>query len=367
MNPELINHLMIWPIGLSAIAAVLAGKLVTWWYKKNGWLDDPKVKKHPKVVHTYPVPRGGGLVVLGAVLLGMLVFIEMDKHAWGIIGGMMILGVLGVWDDVKDISPYWRLGGGLVAGLCVVASGIGLAFVTNPINGGIIHLNEPQIPIFFAGAWHTIWLWSDVLALIWLVWCMNMLNWSKGVDGQLPGIVVIAAIVIGVLSLKFTEDVTQWNVVTLSGIVAGAYLGLLFWNVYPQRMMPGYGGGSIAGYLLAVLSILSGAKLATLILVLGIPMIDAGYVIVRRLGKGKSPIWGDKSHFHHKLLEMGWSKRKIASFYWLITALLGLMALQLNARQKAFTIVLLTLSFGGLLLWINWLITSSKRSDRDSG
>jgi UDP-GlcNAc:undecaprenyl-phosphate/decaprenyl-phosphate GlcNAc-1-phosphate transferase len=194
-----------------------------------------------------------------------------------------------------------------------------------------------------------------------------MLNWSKGVDGQLPGIVVIAALVIGVLSWRFTEDVTQWKVIGLSAITAGAYLGFLPWNFYPQKMMPGYGGGALAGYLLAVLSILSGAKLATLILVLGIPMIDAVYVIINRLRKRQSPVWGDRGHFHHKLMDLKWGKRRIAIFYWLVTLILGVVALQLNARQKAFTIVLLALTFGGILLWANYFIISSKRPDRDNG
>ncbi len=228
-------------------------------------------------------------------------------------------------------------------------------------------LNQPQIPIYLLGNMRTIWVLADVLALIWIVWCMNMINWSKGLDGQLPGVVVIAAVIIAMLSFRFTEDVTQWSVTILAAITAGAYLGFLPWNWYPQKMMPGYGGGALAGFLLAVLSILSGAKLATLILVLAIPMIDAGYVIVRRIKEGKSPVWGDRGHFHHKLMDLGWNKPKIAVFYWLVTLVLGLMALQLNARQKVFTIVLLILMFGAVLLWVNYFISSSRRSDRASG
>jgi UDP-GlcNAc:undecaprenyl-phosphate/decaprenyl-phosphate GlcNAc-1-phosphate transferase len=249
----------------------------------------------------------------------------------------------------------------------VVGSGIGIAFVTNPLGGGVWRLDQLQIPLYLFGSLHTIWVWSDIFALIWIVWCMNMLNWSKGVDGQLPGIVVIAAIVIGLLSLRFTEDVTQWSVVILASITAGAYMGFLPWNFYPQKMMPGYGGGALSGYLLAVLSILSGAKLATLILVLGIPMIDAVYVMANRLHEKRSPVWGDRGHFHHKLMDLGWGKRRIAVFYWLVTLILGLVALQLNARQKTFTIVLLTLTFGGILLWVNSFITSSKRFGHGNG
>jgi len=131
--------------------------------------------------------------------------------------------------------------------------------------------------------------------------------------------------------------------------------------------MPGYGGGTIAGFLLAILSILSGAKLATMIIVLGVPMMDAIYTIIRRITSGKSPVWGDRGHLHHKLMDLGWGKRRVSIFYWLTTGLLGLVALQLNSKQKLFTIVLLILGVGGLLLWLNYFISYSRRQDRDSG
>ena len=355
------------PFFLSAFIAVSISPLVILFYRKQGWLDDPKGNKHPKVVHTYPVPRGGGVVIFLVLLAGVSVFLGWDKHSVGIVIGALIISVAGVLDDIFDLSPYLRLFIGLSAALAVVASGIGIAFITNPIGVGVWRLDQWQIPLYLFGSLHTIWVWSDIFALIWIVWCMNMLNWSKGVDGQLPGVVVVAALVVAILSMRFTEDVTQWSVVMLAVITAGAYFGFLPWNFYPQKIMPGYGGGALSGYLLAVLSILSGAKLATLVLVLGIPMIDAVYVIINRLRNHRSPVWGDRGHFHHKLMDLKWGKRRIAVFYWLITICLGIVALQLNARQKTFTIVLISLLFGGVLLWVNSFITSSKQSDRDNG
>lgn len=352
---------------VTLVAAVLAAPLVMAIYKKMKWLDDPKIKKQPKVVHKYPVPRGGGVVIFMALLVGALIFLGIDKHSMGILLGGLVLMITGVLDDVLDISPYVRLALGLLAGVMVVSAGIGIAYITNPLTGGVIHLNEPQLPLYLWGKTRTIWVLSDLFALVWIGWCMNMINWSKGLDGQLPGIVVIASLVIGLLSLKFNGDVTQWEVSILAGITAGAYLGFLPFNFFPQKMMPGYGAGSLAGYLLAILSILSGAKVATLILVLAVPMMDALYVVGRRMARGKSPVWGDRSHFHHKLMDLGWGKRRIAGFYWLMTLILGIIALQLNARQKVFTIVLSLLIFGAVLLWVNSFITSSKRLDRDSG
>jgi UDP-GlcNAc:undecaprenyl-phosphate GlcNAc-1-phosphate transferase len=367
MDFLILLKIFILPLAVGAVIAYLASPLVLMLYRRFGWLDDPIKHHHEKVVHTYAVPRGGGLVIFMALFAGVVLFLGLDKHSLGILAGALVLTLTGVVDDVRDLNPYARLVAGVVAALLVVGVGIGIAFVTNPLGEGVIFLNQPQIPVWFWGKLRTIWILADVFALIWIVWCMNMINWSKGLDGQLPGMVVVAAAVIGGVSLRYTEDLTQWSVTMLAGITAGAYFGFLPWNFFPQKMMPGYGGGSLAGYLLAVLSILSGAKLATLVLVLAVPMIDAGYVIIRRLSKGKSPVWGDRTHFHHKLLDMGWSKRKIAIFYWVISALLGLITLQLNPWQKAVTIGLITFTFGVLLLWLNYFTMSSKPSDRANG
>jgi UDP-GlcNAc:undecaprenyl-phosphate GlcNAc-1-phosphate transferase len=127
-------------------------------------------------------------------------------------------------------------------------------------------------------------------------------------------------------------------------------LGFLPWNFYPQKIMPGFSGSTLAGYMLAVLSILSTTKVGTLIVVLGVPLVDTGYTIVRRILSGKSPVWGDRGHLHHKLLDMGLSKRQVSIFYWATAALLGLIALNLNASSKLYTIIGTAILVGGLLL-----------------
>jgi len=208
---------------------------------------------------------------------------------------------------------------------------------------------------------------ADLFALLWIVWCMNFLNWSKGVDGQLPGIVVVAGLTIGILSLKFSADITQWPVITLALITAGAYLGFLYWNFYPQKIMPGYSGGALAGYLLAVLTILSTTKVGTGMMVLAIPFIDAAYTIARRIKTGRSPVWADAGHLHHRLMALGWGKRRIAIFYWLITVFFGFLALTLNPQAKFYTICLIAVIFGGILLWLNYFSSSLGQPGRSSG
>ena len=362
MNIFLLGQILIFSCLIALVFTPLTIKV----YKKFGWFDDPRLTRRLKNTHQYPVPRGGGLPVFLSLLISSLLFLGLDKHLAGILLGALVILVMGVLDDIFDLNPYFRLGGGFLAASCVVVVGIGIPFITNPL-GGIIHLNQPQIPIFLFGKWRTIWVLADLFALFWINWCMNFVNWSKGIDGQLPGIVVVAAITISILSLRFSADITQWPVIILALITAGAYLGFLPWNFYPQKIMPGYGGGALAGYLLAVLTILSSTKVGTALMVLGVPLIDAVYAILRRIKSGRSPVWGDRGHFHHKLIDLGWGKRSIAVFYWGVTALLGILALKLSSQQKFYTIVLLGVIFGGVILWLNYLTSSLPRPDQDSG
>ena len=118
--------------------------------------------------------------------------------------------------------------------------------------------------------------------------------------------------------------------------------------------MPGYGGAILAGFLLGVLSILSTTKVGTLFVVLGVPLVDTGYTIVRRIASGKSPVWGDRGHLHHKLLDAGLSKRQVSYFYWIATGILGILALNLRSSFKLYTILGVTALIGGLLLWLTY-------------
>src|SRR3990167_7182644 len=351
--PSLFEFVLL-PLALAAIVSFLATPLVIKLAKAWGMIDAPAKHVHPKVIHTYPTPRGGGLAIYFGVLISALIFLPLDKHLVGILAGATIIIVMGLADDKYDLNPYLRLLAGFAAAAAPIIAGIGISFISNP-SGGIIDLSHPQISLNLLGEARNIWVLSDSFALIWIVLMMNMLNMgAKGVDGQLTGVVVIAALTIAALSLGFSADIAQWPVIILAVITAGAYLGFLPWHIFPQKIMPSYGGATLAGYLLAVLSILSTTKVGTLMVVLGVPLIDTGYTIIRRVAAGKSPVWGDRGHLHHKLLDAGWSKRKVAVFYWAITALLGTIALNLNTASKLYTMVSVAMLIGGIILWLTY-------------
>ena len=350
---EYLTNSVIKSFAIAAIVAYLSTPLVIRFANKIGIIDDPKTHKHPKVIHTYPVPRGGGIAIYLGIVAASLLFLPADKYLIAILISATLIVILGTIDDKFDLNPYIRLiAQFVIAGIPIIA-GIGIAYTTNPFNGSL-DLSQPQIHFYLFNQARSIWVLSDIFALLWIVFMMNMLNiGAKGVDGQLPGVVVIAALTIAALSIQYSADITQWPIIILAVITAGAYFGFLPWNFYPQKIMPSYAGSTLAGFMLAVLAIFSTAKVGTLLVVLAVPLLDTGYTIVRRIAKGKSPVWGDRGHLHHKLLDRGWSKRKIAIFYWAVTALMGVLALNLNASFKLYTIIGVGALLGGLLLWLS--------------
>ena len=318
---------------------------------KLGIVDDPKRHIHPKVVHTYPVPRAGGLPIYLAILVGIPFFLPTDSRMLGVAIGASLAVLVGLLDDRWDLNPYIRLPLNLLTALPLIVYGINLSFITNPL-GGLLYFQPWQ---------------SNLLTLFWVGGMMNFIGMGAGgVEGQHPGVITITATTLALLSLRYIQDPSQWSTIILAGLTAGAYLGFLPWNFFPQKIMPGYSGKSLAGFLLATIAILAPAKLATLLLILVVPMADVGWVFVRRILSGRSPVWGDKGHLHHRLLELGWSKKRIAIFYWILTATCGGLALLLNSAQKFYTLAAVFLTIGAIVLWLSYW-TSSKASGRDSG
>lgn len=330
--------------------------------KKFDLVDDPKKHKHPAILHKKIVPRAGGLPVFLGFLIATALVLPFSQKLVGIVLGGLILVIVGIIDDKHDLKNIYKLLAQVAAALVVVGSGIGINFITNPLFalgsfgsglGEVIRLDNLRIVFDFFGT-HSIVVFADLFALFWIVWVINMVNFSAGVDGQMPGIVFVTLMVIFAASLRFWQtDPNQVIVSQLSLIGAGATLGFLVYNLYPAKIFPGDSGSYFLGFLIAVIAILSGAKVGTAILVMAIPLVDGVFTIIRRMAAGKSPFLGDRKHLHHRLLELGWGQRRIALFYWLLCAILGAIALLLPARDKLFTGVVAAIILVGGLLWLN--------------
>lgn len=342
---------------LGFLLTALITPIVIFLMKRFGVVDDPLSHKHPGIIHKKPIPRGGGLALFLGSLLTSIILLPFTAILAGIFLAAAIAMAVGLYDDKlnakgRDLSPYIRFLINLVCAVIVVSSGIKINFVTNPL-GGILLLNNPLLTLGVL----TITL-ADIATIIWIVWVMNMLNWSKGVDGQMPGIVGISAIVIGLLSLKTAGMQFGLLDANLSFIISGVSFGFLLYNYYPAKIFPGYGGTSLY-LLLAVVSILSSAKLATAVLVMGIPTVDAVFTILRRILSGKSPFWHDNKHLHHLLLRLGLSQRAIALSYWLFSVILGTISLSLESKSKLFALSMLAALAGGSLLFLHFILRKS--------
>lgn len=349
------------PFLIAFAASLILTPLMIRLAKVLGFVDDPRTHKHPAILHRTVVPRAGGLAIFLAFFLALVLSVSFSKQILGIVVGGLILLIVGLVDDKKTVKSWVRIVAQITAALVVVGSGVGISFITNPFFslggpfstlGEVLRLDTLRIAYDFFG-WHSVVVWADIFALFWIVWVINMVNFSSGVDGQMPGIVFITLMVIFVASLRFFPDQDQLVVSELALAGAGATLGFLFFNFYPAKIFPGDSGSYFLGFLVAVVAILSGAKVGTAILVMAVPLSDGVFTILRRIALRKSPFVGDRSHLHHRLLELGWGHRRIALFYWLVCAILGATALSLNSAGKLFAGMVVVIVIAGGLLWLN--------------
>ena len=344
----MFNVLFVYPFLLSLFLTIFFTPFVIKIAKKFKLVDDPKKHKHPAITHKKIIPRAGGLGILLGIVISALFFLPHTYQLFIILFSCFLVVLVGLLDDRYDLSPYLRFVSNILAALFVVLLGVNIPYVTNPL-GGILHFGSFQQ-----------YFLPQLFAVIWIVWVMNMLNWSKGVDGQMPGIAAISAIIIGIASLRFPM-IEQNNVISaqLSFITAGAAIGFLFFNFFPAKIFPGY-SATILGFLIGVLSILSGVKLATAILVMGIPTADALFTVIRRVLSKRSPFWHDKGHLHHLLLSFGFGQRSIAIFYWIMSLVLGIISLNLSSKGKLFAILLVLVLVGGIILGLKFLTREEK-------
>lgn len=345
--------------GLSFALSVIFTPIAILISKKFKIMDDPRSHKHPALLHRKAIARGGGISIFAAIILISLFFLPKTKEILGIFLGGSLLVAVGIIDDRLDLNKWVKLLVQFLAALVVVGAGVGIAFITNPVSflGGtdslsVLKLDSVRLVFNFLGE-HSVLIVADLFAVLWIVWVINMVNFSSGVDGQMPGIVFVSLMVLFVVSLKFGGDPEQFNVSKLAIISAGSTLGFLIFNFAPAKIFPGDSGSYLLGFMVAVLSILSGAKVGTAVLVMAVPLTDGVFTIIRRITSRKSPFVGDRGHLHHKLLQLGFSQRQVALFYWVLCAILGASALMLDSAGKLFAgIVIAIVIFGGLT-WLN--------------
>ena len=304
----------------------------------------------PRKIHPYPLPRLGGvalvltflIVVIGYAFashrlnFGLPKIWMVDQKLLGMVIGLLILLVVGILDDIRGVGPLKKLFWQLVAAIIVVSFGVSISFIRLPF-GNHIDLVNPQIHFLLLGHLFNIKILADAVSVFWILLLINTFNFLDGLDGLATGIAFISAAVIFFLSLSLGQDSSA----LLAAIIAGISIGFLPWNFNPARIFLGDSGSMALGYLVAVLAMISGGKLATSFLVLGIPVLDVGWVVLRRIFRGKSPFLADKRHFHHRLLTAGLSQRQAVILLYIISMVFGLVAVTSKTQEKITALVVL--------------------------
>lgn len=275
------------------------------------------------------LPRLGGVAMIialfGAIFLDNHLVITREIE--GLLVASLIACLVGLWDDFYELSFVTQalLQGVLTAILFVF--GIRITALRNPF-GEVFVFSEQNISSLFFGF---------LLLLSFTVLVMNAVNWLDGLDGLLGSISFITFLVIFFLSLK--PEVNQPPVAILAIIGAGLVTGFLLFNWHPAKILAGTSGSLLIGLFVTVLAVIAGTKIATALLVLSLPIADALWVIGERLLSGQSIFRPDQRHLHYRLQELGWSEGKIAWFFFLLTGLIGLIALSTEALGKFFATI----------------------------
>jgi UDP-GlcNAc:undecaprenyl-phosphate GlcNAc-1-phosphate transferase len=326
VEPNYLNLLMPFVVTVLVVYYVLP-VFINFAQEKN-LVTNPNIHDHPGMILTKPSVRGGGMVYAVVFLLMSLLFVGFKLELSGFYLSVLMVGALGIMDDIQNTNvrsnlrilenPYLRLFLLFVAVAPVILSNIMIDIVSNPF-GGMFDLTQFRVELFG----NSISLIAALITVLWIVWVMNVLSWSNGIDGQYSGIVGIASIIIALLALRFEPlESFQLEVGILAAISAGAAIGFARYTWPPSKILWGFGAMS-AGLVLAVLSILVQSKILTSVMIILIPFLDALVTAVRRIFQKKNPLHGDKGHLHHLLLERGWSAKRIALFYWFATLLFG--------------------------------------------
>ncbi len=344
----------------SAVLAFVLTPAVRHLARRADAVDQPDERR----VNTTPVPRAGGVAVAVAFLVVVTALFALDATVglWrpldaltrpevaAILLGAAAAVLVGLLDDRFDLRARWQFAGQLLVALVPVGLGITVGVIANPFGAGAIRLEG---------------IWGAIFVVVWTGGMMNSINFIDGLDGLSSGVALIAAITLGIISVTgpAAEPVVALVCVTL----AGALLGFLRWNFHPASIFIGTSGVMFLGYTLSLLSILGSAKVAVALLVLGVPIIDTFYIIVRRLSRGRSPFSADRGHIHHRLLDLGLTHTQTVLLIYAICAGLGTLSLVLSGSGQLYAFLGAFLVFGLVILLLDRAVDSRDPDDAVSG
>jgi UDP-GlcNAc:undecaprenyl-phosphate GlcNAc-1-phosphate transferase len=298
---------------------------------KVGAVDIPKDERR---VHKKPIARMGGLAIVSGFFVSILFniindaltkssFFQLNTQMLGLLAGAAVIVAVGIFDDIYQLGAKFKLVFQIMAALIVVASGIKIE---------VIYGYSALSPYI-----------SYPLTICWIVGITNAINLIDGLDGLAAGVSSIASLSLFFVSIIFK----RWDVAMITAALAGSTLGFLPYNFNPAKIFMGDTGSTFLGFSLGVISIQGTLKSYTAIaiaiplLVLGLPLFDTVFAVLRRLISGKSIMEADRGHLHHRLIDMGLSQRQSVVAMYTASGSLGLCAVVLAGRGVLSAIILI--------------------------
>jgi UDP-GlcNAc:undecaprenyl-phosphate GlcNAc-1-phosphate transferase len=292
--------------------------------RRVGAIDLPNQRS----LHELPTPKLGGLAILAGVLVAGLIWLPWDAESRAILAGAVVISLLGFLDDVVDLGAAAKLLGQTVAVIVPVAAGVKVVSFTFPFLGA---LDPGSVDLFALPGGGTVDL-GAVGTVVGIVAVINVINLIDGVDGLAAGVCVISALALAVIALSLERNAAG----VLAALTAGAALGFLRHGFPPARSFMGDTGSNLLGYLLGVVAVQGALKTNAVValflplIILTVPILDTGFVVAKRL-KYRRPIYrADRSHFHHRMANIGFSQRRTLAYLYGWTLVMAALALALR-------------------------------------
>ena len=308
---------------VALVVSFLMTPVVKTFAYKVGAIDVPKDARR---MHKVPIPRLGGLAIFIGFMVSILLFSEITPELRSILLGAVIIVVLGVVDDIMALPAMLKFVVQIVAALIPATHGVTILAFSNP-------------NIFSDNLYWVLGSLSIPFTVLWIVAINNSVNLIDGLDGLANGVSAISATTMLVIALVSDQSAVA---VVLAALV-GACVGFMPYNMNPAKMFMGDTGATFLGYILATMSIQGLFKYYAVIsfvvpfLILGLPIFDTTFAFIRRIAHGQSPMHPDRSHIHHRLIDMGLNQKQAVATLYVISAILGLSAVVLTTggEQKA--------------------------------
>lgn len=308
------------------------------------------IPKDERRVHKKPIPLIGGLAIFYGFVISVLCFAVIDRQVMGILLGSVIIVTVGVIDDMRDLSAKLKLLFQIIAAAIVIYFGVEIEYVANPFAK------------WFGPQYINLGLWSIPITMIWIIGVTNAVNLIDGLDGLACGVSTIASVAL----LSMTLLSQNLNAAIITAALAGAGFGFLPYNFNPAKIFMGDTGSTFLGFVLACISIQGIMKMYALIsiavpvLILGLPIFDTLFAIMRRIAKKKPIMAPDRGHLHHRLLDMGFSQRQTVTILYTLTSILCLTAVVMSLKDAMRGLILV---FAVLLVLLVSLVVMEPKED----